>query len=59
MGSSDQERRAVTVPDGTWRKAKVLAAAFGLPISTIVAQAIEEMADNHKEQILMMMGGDK
>jgi predicted DNA-binding protein len=53
MGMST--RWAVQVPESTRRKAKTLAAAFGIPVSDIVKQAIEEMAENHKEQVLLAL----
>lgn len=54
MGAQ-QERRMVHVPESTWRKAKILAAAFRVPIYAVVTQAIEEMAENHKEQVTIAL----
>jgi hypothetical protein len=58
MGISGKERRYVHVDEPTWRKAKVLAAAFGVPIYAVLQQAIEEMAANHKEQVVLMLRGE-
>jgi hypothetical protein len=55
MGISAKERRAIHVDESTWRKARVMAAAFGIPIYAVVTQAIIEMAENHKEQVLIML----
>jgi hypothetical protein len=55
MGIPANERRAVHVDESTWRKAKILAAAFGVPIYAIVTQAINEMAENHQSELLLMM----
>jgi hypothetical protein len=59
MGSSEQERRAVTVPDSTWRKAKVLAAVFGLPVSDIVTRAIDEMASRLASNVADELMGEE
>lgn len=55
MGTSANERRGIQVDKTTWRKAKILSAAFEVPIYAIVTQAIEEMAENHKEQIILFL----
>jgi hypothetical protein len=55
MGIADKERRAIHVEETTWRKAKILAAAFGVPIYAIVTQALDEMAENHKEQVVIAL----
>ena len=55
MGISANERRAVHVDESTWRKAKILAAAFEIPIYAVVTQAINEMAENHKAQVLLTL----
>jgi hypothetical protein len=55
MGIADKERRAIRVEETTWRKARILAAAFGVPIYAIVTQALDEMAENHKEQVVLVL----
>jgi hypothetical protein len=55
MGITDKERRAIHVEETTWRKARILAAAFGVPIYAIVTQALDEMAENHKEQVMIVL----
>jgi hypothetical protein len=55
MGIADKERRAIHVEETTWRKARILAAAFGVPIYAIVNQALDEMAENHKEQVVLAL----
>jgi hypothetical protein len=55
MGISDKERRAIHVEETTWRKARILSAAFGIPIYAVVKQAIDELAENHKEQIFLVL----
>ena len=57
MGETEQERRNVYVPESTWRKGKILAAAFGLPISAIVKQALDELAENHLRQVEEFLKG--
>lgn len=47
MGIADGERRSIHVDEPTWRKAKILAAAFGVPIYAVVTQAINEMAEKY------------
>lgn len=56
MGTPDT-RRAVHVPESTWRKAKVLAAAYGVPISDIVTEAIEAFAHTKRAEVSMRLGG--
>lgn len=56
MGTPDT-RRAVQVPESTWRKAKVMAASYGVPISAIVTGAIEAFADAKKKEIMRGLGG--
>jgi len=58
MGISAQERRAVHVDESTWRKAKVLAAAFGIPIYALVNQAINEMAQNYVDKVGDLLQGE-
>jgi hypothetical protein len=55
MGISAKERRAVRVDESTWRKAKVLAAAFGIPIYAVVTRALDEMAKNYAAEVSIMM----
>ena len=55
MGIAEKNRRAVHVDESTWRKARILAAAFGVPIYRIVTQAIDEMAANHAEEVKQLV----
>jgi hypothetical protein len=55
MGTSAHERRGIQVDESTWRKAKILSAAFGVPVYAIVTQAINELAENHKEQVVLVL----
>lgn len=58
MGASAKERRAVRVDESTWRKARILAAAFGVPIYDIVTRAINEMAKRYSQRIEEVMVDD-
>ena len=58
MGEVNQERQTRSqdhmlrgVPEATWRKVKLMSAAFDLPISAIVSEAIELLADSKAEEI--------
>ena len=55
MGISAKERRAIRVDESTWRKAKVLAAAFGVPIYAIVTRAINEMAEKYGGKVAFIL----
>jgi hypothetical protein len=55
MGSPTKDRRAVQVDESTWRKARVLAAAFGLPVYAIVTRAINEMATKYAAEVSIQM----
>jgi hypothetical protein len=55
MGIASETRRNIHVDESTWRKAKVLAAAFGIPIYAVVIRAINEMAEHHKAQVVRML----
>jgi hypothetical protein len=50
MGTPDQ-RRAVSVPESTWLKAKTIAAARGVSISAIVSAAIERFAAEVADEV--------
>lgn len=45
MGISGEKRRNIHVDESTWRKARVLAAAYGVPIYQIVIWALDEFAE--------------
>lgn len=48
-GSQDHMLRGVS--NESWRKVRMMAAAFDLPISAIIEQAIDSLADKLKDEV--------